>query len=182
MFERFTDSARSAVVTAQTEARTLGADEIGPAHLLLGVLVNADGSLHNQLTGTGLTADAIRAGLRSGALGPDDAEALDSIGIDLDAIRERLEFSFGEGILDRPSTGGGRYGRWGHIPFTRGAKKTLELALREAIARRERFIGAEHLLLGILRSDDETAIGLVDAHVARGELRRLLHDRLDRAA
>lgn len=109
MFERFTDSARSAVVTAQTEARTLGADEIGPVHQLLGVLVTADGSLRDQLAGTGLTADAIRAGLRSGVLGPDDAEALDSIGIDLDTIRERLESTFGEGILDRPSPGGGRY-------------------------------------------------------------------------
>lgn len=88
----------------------------------------------------------------------------------------------GAGRNPWPSGRGGRQGRWGHIPFTRGAKKTLELSLREAIARRERSIGAEHLLLGILRSDDETTIGLVETHVTREDLRRLLHDRLDRVA
>lgn len=37
MFERFTRSARSVVVLAQEHARTLGAAEIGTAHLLIGV-------------------------------------------------------------------------------------------------------------------------------------------------
>ncbi|WP_068156253.1 Clp protease N-terminal domain-containing protein [Rhodococcus phenolicus] len=182
MFERFTDSARSAVVSAQTEARALRTDEIRTAHLLLGVLVTADVSLRDELAGVGLTADAIRTGLDADPLGPDDAEALESIGIDLDAIRERMESTFGEGVLDRPSSGGGRYGRWGHVPFSRGARKSLELALREAIARRERTIGTEHLLLGILRSDDASALRLVEVHVDRESLRDLLHTRLDRAA
>lgn len=38
MFERFTKSARVAVVLAQEEARDSGADKITPTHLLLGVL------------------------------------------------------------------------------------------------------------------------------------------------
>ena len=184
MFERFTDSARAAVVDAQAQARALGATEIRPEHLLLGVLATADRSLRAQLAGVGLTGDAVFADLEAavGVLGPDDADALESIGIDLDAIRERLESTFGEGILDRRSPGGGRPGRWGHIPFARGAKKSLELALREAIARRERSIAAEHLLLGILRSDDPTALGLIEKHITRGDLRQLLAARLDRAA
>ena len=37
MFERFTQSARAVVVLAQEHARTLGATEIGSAHLLIGV-------------------------------------------------------------------------------------------------------------------------------------------------
>ena len=45
----------------------------------------------------------------------------------------------------RTSRGGG------HIPFSPDAKKVLELALREAIRSRDRRIGTEHILLGILR-------------------------------
>ena len=41
MLERFTRSARVAVVLAQEEARDLGAREIGPEHLLVGVLQSA---------------------------------------------------------------------------------------------------------------------------------------------
>lgn len=41
MFERFSRSARAAVVLAQEEARDLGAGEIGPEHLLVGALQSA---------------------------------------------------------------------------------------------------------------------------------------------
>ncbi|HET6635890.1 MAG TPA: Clp protease N-terminal domain-containing protein, partial [Streptomyces sp.] len=34
------------------------------------------------------------------------------------------------------------------------AKKALELSLREAVARKDRHIGVEHVVLGLLRSDD----------------------------
>ena len=37
------------------------------------------------------------------------------------------------------------------MPFTTRAKKALELSLREAIAAGDREIGAEHVLLGLLR-------------------------------
>src|ERR1700752_4374236 len=37
----------------------------------------------------------------------------------------------------------------GHIPFTPRAKKTLELALREAISIKHNYIGTEHILLGL---------------------------------
>jgi hypothetical protein len=41
--------------------------------------------------------------------------------------------------------------------FGRGAKKTLELSLREALHLGHNYIGTEHLLLGILRNDSERA-------------------------
>ena len=41
--------------------------------------------------------------------------------------------------------------------FSRGAKKTLELSLREALHLGHNYIGTEHLLLGILRNDSERA-------------------------
>jgi ATP-dependent Clp protease ATP-binding subunit ClpC len=38
----------------------------------------------------------------------------------------------------------------GHIPFTPHAKKTLELALREALALHHNYIGTEHILLALV--------------------------------
>lgn len=40
-----------------------------------------------------------------------------------------------------------------HLPFTDDCKKTLELALREAIRGESRSIGSEHVLLGLLRDE-----------------------------
>jgi ATP-dependent Clp protease ATP-binding subunit ClpC len=45
----------------------------------------------------------------------------------------------------------------GHIPFTPSAKKALELSLRAAVELSHNYIGAEHLLLGVLRTDDGAA-------------------------
>lgn len=38
----------------------------------------------------------------------------------------------------------------GHIPFTPRAKSVLELALKEALARGNRYVASEHLLLGLI--------------------------------
>ena len=45
--------------------------------------------------------------------------------------------------------------------FSRGAKKTLELALREALHLGHNYIGTEHILLGLLRNEDELAAELL---------------------
>jgi ATP-dependent Clp protease ATP-binding subunit ClpA len=42
----------------------------------------------------------------------------------------------------------------GHLPFTPRAKKTLEIALREARARRDAYIGVQHIALGLLAMED----------------------------
>ena len=58
------------------------------------------------------------------------------------------------------------------MPFTPEAKKALELALREAIAAGDREIGAEHVLLGLLREGGASALlqgaGADPARAARG--------------
>jgi ATP-dependent Clp protease ATP-binding subunit ClpA len=151
MFERFTDSAREIVVQAQEEARSLGHDYIGTEHLLLGAAA-APGDAARVLAEHGATPDALRAAVRA-EIGEStlNGEALASIGIDLDEIRRRVEAAFGEGALERR-----RPRRAGHVPFTPRAKKSLELALREAIAGGDKHIGSEHLVLGVLR--DEKAL------------------------
>jgi hypothetical protein len=118
MFERFTDKARRTVVLAQEEARLLRHDHIGTEHLLLGLLRESDGAA---------------------------ASALSSLGISLEAARERVEAREAPG----PDVPGQRTS--GHIPFTPQAKRTLELALREALGLGHDYIGTGHILLGLVR-------------------------------
>jgi ATP-dependent Clp protease ATP-binding subunit ClpC len=65
----------------------------------------------------------------------------------------------------------------GHVPFTPRAKKVLELALREGLSLGHNYIGAEHLLLGIIREGNGVAANiLVACGIDLGELRRALID------
>jgi ATP-dependent Clp protease ATP-binding subunit ClpC len=42
----------------------------------------------------------------------------------------------------------------GQIPFTPRAKRTLELALREALTLGHNYVGTEHILLGLVREGE----------------------------
>ena len=59
MFERFTDRARRAVVSAQEEARRLQHNYIGTEHLLLGLLAGG-GVAHKVLDGFGMSQEGVR--------------------------------------------------------------------------------------------------------------------------
>jgi ATP-dependent Clp protease ATP-binding subunit ClpC len=52
----------------------------------------------------------------------------------------------------------------GHIPFTPRAKKVLELSLREALQLHHKYIGTEHILLGLLREGDGVAAQMLKEH------------------
>lgn len=60
MFERFTDRAKWALVEAQEECRLLKHEEIGPEHLLLGLLQEGDGVAARALDALGVTIPAAR--------------------------------------------------------------------------------------------------------------------------
>ncbi|WP_345350028.1 Clp protease N-terminal domain-containing protein [Rhodococcus olei] len=195
MFERFTTAVRSAVVLAQGEAKDLSAPQIGPEHLLIGLLVVEEGSPLGAmcadvgLTAAGVRGDLVRGGVADRPLDAEDAEALRSIGIDLDAVRESVEASFGADALDRPPAGvedtdrrGWFSRRIGHTPFTPEGKKAIELGLREALARKDSEIRSEHLMLGLLRGAGRDVVAVIEPHVAPAELRRRVVALLDRAA
>jgi ATP-dependent Clp protease ATP-binding subunit ClpA len=188
MFERFSRNARVSVVLAQEEARELDAEEIRPEHLLVGVLQSAGRNLAGLLSGYGLTAEVIRRRLESEDLADDetfddDAEALRSIGIDLRAVRDSVTRSFGKDAWDNALRNSGRRRRRrGHIPFTKPAKKALELSLREALAHKNNMIGCEHIMLGILRGGDKFTVGLITEHVEAAQLRSAIIGVLDEAA
>jgi ATP-dependent Clp protease ATP-binding subunit ClpA len=106
MFERFTNDARTIVVHAQQHARRLGHRYIGCEHLLLAV-ASADAPAGAVLREHGVTPQHVeeqivrQVGLGTGAgLFADlDAAALAAIGIDLDAVRARIEAKFGTDAL-----------------------------------------------------------------------------------
>ena len=162
MFERFTREARQTVVQAQAEAAALHHPRIGTEHLLLGLVGQEGTPTSAVLARHGLTRETVLESV-STLVGDLDAEALTTLGIDLDAVRERVESAFGPGALDDPA---GRRGApaTGHLPLSPRAKKVLELSLREALALKHRHIADGHIALGLLREGEGLAM-------------KVLHDR-----
>ena len=72
------------------------------------------------------------------------AKALHSLGVDIETARAVVG-----GLAQQ-----GRDKRDGPPPFTPRAKRVLELSLRESLQLGHRYIGTEHLLLGLVREGD----------------------------
>ena len=68
------------------------------------------------------------------------AHALTRCGLTLQAVQVQVV-----GVIPRGDTR-----REGHLPFTREAKKALELSLRESLGLDHNYIGTEHLLLVLI--------------------------------
>ena len=119
-FGRFAGRGRTVIVLALEEARMLNHDSIGTEHILLGLIREGEGVA---------------------------AQALESLGIDLEAVRQQVVEITGQGEQAPPE----------HIPFTARAKRVLELSLREAMQLGHNYIGTEHILLGLIREGDGVA-------------------------
>jgi ATP-dependent Clp protease ATP-binding subunit ClpA len=193
MLERFTDHARSAVVEARSESRALGHNHMGTEHLLLGLLAAEGSAAHQVLTAAGVTAEGVRSDIDRIVTAPgkilsdEDAAALRTIGIDLDAVLARIEESFGPGALgsdDREKSPRRFFRRRpGGSRLTPRARKVLELSLREALRLKDKHIGTEHILLGIIRDGGGLAARiLVDSGVDLHDLRRQILASMGKAA
>lgn len=123
MFERFTDQARHVIAVSQEEARLLHHNFIDTEHILLG-LIHEDGGIA--------------------------AQALNSLGIGLEAARDQIKATVG------PARSSPTEAR----ALTPGAKTVLELSLREALQIGHNDIRPEHILLSLVRERD-----CVAAHV-----------------
>jgi ATP-dependent Clp protease ATP-binding subunit ClpA len=108
------------VVLAQEDARALKHDYVGTEHILLGLIHQGEGVA---------------------------AQALESLGISLEGVRQQVEEIIGQG-QQAPS---------GRIPFTQRAKKVLDLSMREALQLGHNYIGTEHILLGLIREGEGVA-------------------------
>ena len=196
MFERFTDRARDVVARAQEESRQSRHHHIGTEHLLLGLLSVEGGLAQRVLVDAGVDRARVRADVtrlvQAGhdIFGDSDVAALQSIGIDLDAVRRKIEETFGPGALEQPPAPCRRRGLLrrrrrllGHTPFTPRAKKVLELSLREALRLKHNYIGTEHILLGLLREGEGLAAKvLTDEGFDLTDIRRWTLAALDVAA
>ena len=169
MPERFTGDARQVVLRASEQARRLGHGFIGGEHLLYG-LASADGEVGAVLRGRGVTPERVEAEFVR-LIGPEnisggslfdtlDRDALSTLGIDLDTVRERIETAFGTAALasDPPAARRWRRSRSRHVtgqlPLTRRARKCLESSLREAQAHSGGHLGTEHIALALLAMDN----------------------------
>jgi ATP-dependent Clp protease ATP-binding subunit ClpC len=120
MFERFTDQARRVLVLAQEEARIRDCRRVGTEHLLLGLIHEREGMA---------------------------AEALESMGISLEAVRGKIEE-----ITGQSQEMSGDYHQ-----YTLRAKKALDLSRREALQLGHNHIGTEHILLSLIREGEGPA-------------------------
>jgi ATP-dependent Clp protease ATP-binding subunit ClpC len=75
------------------------------------------------------------------------AQTLQALDIRLAAVRNAIEREVPRGVL--PSVG--------TLSFSPRAKTSLENALRESLQLGHNYIGTEHMLLGLIRTDDSRA-------------------------
>jgi ATP-dependent Clp protease ATP-binding subunit ClpC len=100
------------------------------------------------------------------------ARALRNLGVTASAVRTGIEESVGPGQDDVSA---------GHIPFTKRAKKVLELSLREALQLKHNYIGTEHILLALQREGDGLAAKILsdqvhDMNAIRASVNELLRE------
>jgi ATP-dependent Clp protease ATP-binding subunit ClpA len=150
MFGRFTDEARRVLALAQQEAGMLNHNRVGTEHILLGLVQERDGIA---------------------------AEALESLGISLDAVRQQVGKISGQ-VRDAPAAT--------HNQYTLRAKKALDLSMREALQLGHHHIGTEHILLGLLREGEGPAAQVLvelgaDLSRVRKQVLHLLEDPQDQA-
>ncbi len=125
-FDKFTERARKVFSSAQEEAQRFQHNYIGTEHLLLGLVREEEGVA---------------------------AKVLHQLGVELQAVRDAVEFIIGRG--DRIVLG--------EIGLTPRAKKVIELAIDEARRMNHHYIGTEHLLLGLIREGEGIAAGVLES-------------------
>jgi Clp amino terminal domain, pathogenicity island component len=81
------------------------------------------------------------------------ARALAALGVSAEHVREKVVEHVGRGDAEGS----------GSVPLTPRAKRVLELALREALARDQNHVGTEHILLGITCEGEGVAAQILRA-------------------
>src|SRR5437868_4130030 len=124
-FDKFTERARKVLSLAQEEAQRFQHNYIGTEHLLLGLVREGEGVA---------------------------AQVLTNLGVELDKVRNAIEFIIGRG--DRVVLG--------EVGLTPRAKKVIELAVDEARRLNHHYIGTEHLLLALLAEGNNIAAKILN--------------------
>jgi ATP-dependent Clp protease ATP-binding subunit ClpA len=146
IFTRHTDRSRKSVEAAFDEARMLGHDSVGDEDLLLGILRADEGIAAEALSSLGVTLEGTREESEEMLSG-----VLSSSGISLEEVRREAGDAFEMRIPDNRS-----------IPFSPLAKKALVEARKGMRRMGDNYLGTEHVLLGLLHSEDGTAVRLLE--------------------
>jgi ATP-dependent Clp protease ATP-binding subunit ClpA len=165
VFEKFQPDARFAVVRARDEASAAGQPKIGCEHLVVALLAEP-GPAAEALGAAGADLAGLRARLPRTPLAPPDpldADALATLGIDLDAVRRAADATFGPGALDRPVTGGRRKWKAGPIGISPELKEAIGLGVTVASRQKQRHISGAHLLAGIIDQGRNRGLALLAA-------------------
>jgi hypothetical protein len=168
--ERMAPDVLAAWRAANAASLDLGHSWLGTEHLLLGLLAGppTDPAV-TALAAAGVTSEAVRFALIRDLApgGPDDRALLETLGIDLNAVRARMSATFGpdaiEALYARQRLGGRRLRRGPlcGLGVAPRAKQALERARRSAkAAHRSRFDNAD-LLLGLLAIEEGMAVRLL---------------------
>ncbi|WP_330282295.1 Clp protease N-terminal domain-containing protein [Streptomyces sp. NBC_00588] len=180
MFERFTKDAREVVQGAVEQAERARSSSVDAEHVLLALLDREGSRASFALASLGLSGerkqsvrDAVAAARRRAGLSQAETDALAGLGIDVSEIVARVEEVHGIGAMsgDRKDKG------WwsGRRTFSRDAKGILEKSLRTAVARGDRHIGDEHLLLALTTGPGVPAETLAAHGVTHESLLRVLY-------
>ncbi len=131
------------------EARRFAHGYIGTEHVLLALSGEAEGGAARVLRELGVSYEDVEAALQDclGTFGPRiDADALAALGIDFEAVRERLEETFGPDALEQTRTG------------CLAVAPRLKIALAYAVDHAGgQPVRDEHVLLGILSVPESVA-------------------------
>lgn len=146
-FEKFTERSRRVLTFAIEEAQELGHNYIGTEHLLLGILREGEGIAAKMLICSGLDPQDVRAQVLKVVYPPDQQTS--------ERARDHLK-AFIAGVK-KPGRANPYADPLAERNMTRRTKKVLELAVDEAQQMNHRYIGTEHLLLGILREGEGLA-------------------------
>ena len=159
IFNRLTDRSRNCVQAAFEEARMLGHDSLGDEDLLLGILRADEGIAAEVLASLDVSLEGVREESRERL-----SDALSSIGVSLEDIRREAGDAFEMRIPDNR-----------RIPFSPRAKKALVEARKDMRRLGDNYLGTEHILLGIMRNEDGTAVRML---ASIGVSPEMLEDRL----
>jgi len=158
MFERLNASARAAIKESEEIAIELRSSTIDVGHLFYGLARTREETAGVPLHDSGITPDVVRQLLphrdapESGAI---DADSLRALGIDFDGVRNVVERTFGSGALESAADRRGGSAPLRRPHFTVEAKRALAQSLRVATELHHKTIVPGHLLLALLRLDND---------------------------
>jgi ATP-dependent Clp protease ATP-binding subunit ClpA len=201
MAGHLTPDARAVAICAHEHAIRLGHAYLGGEHFLL-ALAAADQLAGAVLRDKGVTPERVEGEIvrlaGGGLFGDLDRDALAAIGIDVGAVRARIEASFGPGALMQAGQAVGRGPRLARLnprrvsgaerdgvflPHSPDVEQGLRNASREVQARCGTQIGVEQLALGLLAvSEGQVPPILLALGVAPLAVRAAILDRCRQAS